>query len=86
MLGAEERRRCERELVAGYCTVLRANGVSYDDEQAFIDYRIAGASQWNWAVTFARRRDAWDEATRAAMPGLIRRAADAALDALASIQ
>ncbi|MDA1004210.1 MAG: phosphotransferase [Chloroflexi bacterium] len=82
MMDVEVRRRSEREIVAEYCALLRRNGVAYDDELAFADYRIAAAYQWSWAVTFARRRDAWDEPTRAGMPGLIRRAAMAALDAL----
>lgn len=84
MLSAEDRRRAERDLVAGYCEVLRVNGVEYPEATAFADYRIGAANQWIWAVTFVRRREVWDDATREAMPGLIRRAAAAALDLLAT--
>ena len=82
MLSVEERRRSERDLVAEYGAVLRANGVEYNENEAFVDYCIGAANQWIWAVTFASRRDAWDEVTSVAMPGLIRKAAMAALDTL----
>ena len=82
MLSVEERRRSERDLVAEYGAVLRANGVEYNENEAFVDYCIGAANQWVWAVTFASRRDAWDEVTSVAMPGLIRKAAMAALDTL----
>lgn len=84
MLDVEDRRRAERALIAGYCTVLRSHGAAYEEVQAFEDYRIGAANQWIWAVTFVRRREVWDDATREAMPGLIRRAASAALDLLAT--
>lgn len=84
MLNIEDRRRAERELVAGYCADLRAHGVEYDDARAFEDYRLSAGYQWVWAVTFARRREVWDDTTREAMPGLMRRAAAAALDLLAA--
>ncbi|MDA0365271.1 MAG: phosphotransferase [Chloroflexi bacterium] len=82
-LTTTDRRRAERGLIAGYCAALGAHGVRYDEGEAYADYRIAAARQWIWAATFARRRDAWDATTRTAMPVLIRRAADAALDVLA---
>ena len=84
MLSIEDRRRAERQLVTGYCELLRANGVAYDEGQAFEDYRLSAGYQWVWAVTFARRREVWDDATREAMPGLARHAAAAALDLLAT--
>ncbi|MEX2230036.1 MAG: phosphotransferase [Dehalococcoidia bacterium] len=82
LMSVEDRRHSERDLVAQYCSVLRENGAECDEDEAFADYRIGAALQWNWAVTFACRREAWDDATRNAMPGLIRKAAIAALDAV----
>lgn len=81
-MGVEARRQSEHEIVAGYCALLRSKGVAYDETPAFADYRIGAAFWWSWAVTFTPRRHDWDEATRAVMPGLIRKAAIAALGAL----